>query len=111
MHAPVCKPAARRVSISTRPGSSSGGSVSGGQASVVTPPAAAARISDSSVALVLEAGLAQPRGEIDEPRNRHEALRVDGLVRLEAVGRLVERRHFSIGDEDRAFLVAPDADR
>ena len=42
---------ARRRSKSTSPGSSSGGSVSGGQARQVTPPAAAASISDSSVAL------------------------------------------------------------
>ena len=42
---------ARGLSISTRPGSSSGGSVSGGQARLVTPPATAASISDSSVAL------------------------------------------------------------
>src|SRR5258706_5392704 len=37
--------------MSTRPGSSSGGSVSGGQARLVTPPGTAASISDSSVAL------------------------------------------------------------
>src|SRR5258706_9432869 len=42
---------ARCLSISTSPGSSSGGSVSGGQTSEVTPPATAAAISLSSVAL------------------------------------------------------------
>ena len=47
---------ARYFSISTRPGSSSGGSVSGGQASAVTPPATAACISDSSEALYSKPG-------------------------------------------------------
>src|SRR5438067_91244 len=42
--------------MSTRPGSSSGGSVSGGQARHVTPPATAAFISDSSVALYSKPG-------------------------------------------------------
>jgi hypothetical protein len=42
--------------MSTRPGSSSGGSVSGGQARLVTPPATAAFISDSSVALYSKPG-------------------------------------------------------
>ncbi len=47
---------ARCLSISTNPGSSSGGSVSGGQARLVTPPAIAAAISDSSVALYSRPG-------------------------------------------------------
>ena len=47
---------ARCLSISTRPGSSSGGSVSGGHARLVTPPAIAAAISDSSVALYSKPG-------------------------------------------------------
>ncbi len=50
-HAPGSASAARCLSISTRPGSSSTGSVSGGQTRLVTPPCIAARISDSSVAL------------------------------------------------------------
>ena len=49
-------PLARCLSISTRPGSSSGGSVSGGQQRLVTPPATAAAISDSSVALYSKPG-------------------------------------------------------
>lgn len=44
-------PRARCLSISTRPGSSRAGSVSGGHDRLVTPPASAACISDSSVAL------------------------------------------------------------
>ena len=47
---------ARNLSISTRPGSSSGGSVSGGQANDVTPPTAAACISVSSVAMYSRPG-------------------------------------------------------
>jgi len=58
--------AARAVlSICTSPGSSSGGSVSGGHARLVTPPATAAAISDSSVALYSNPARAGGR-EIDE---------------------------------------------
>jgi hypothetical protein len=56
--------------------------------------------------LVLEAGLAQARREVDQPRRGDEALRVDHLVGTEAVGRLVERGDLPVGNVDRSRLVA-----
>src|SRR6185295_3012103 len=45
------------------------------------------------------------RRQVDEPGNRGEALRVERLVGLEAVGRLVERGDLAVHDEDRTDLV------
>ena len=61
---------ARRRSMSTRPGSSSGGSVSGGQARLVTPPATRGVHLGLERRLVLVARLAQPRRQVDQARAR-----------------------------------------
>ena len=75
--APGSSERARCLSISTRPGSSSGGSVSGGQARLVTPPATAASISDSSVALYSKPGSRSRAERSTEPGHDDEPRGVD----------------------------------
>jgi hypothetical protein len=76
------------VSISTKPGSSSGGSHF--------------RLERR---LVFESRLAQARGQVDEAGDRGEAARIDRLVDLESVGSIVQRGDLALRDEDRSFLV------
>ena len=75
--APGSRLRARNLSISTRPGSSSGGSVSGGQARLVTPPATAAAISDSSVALYSKPGSRSRAARSTRPGATTRPRRVD----------------------------------
>ena len=54
--------------------------MSGGQARLVTPPAAAASISDSSVAMYSKPGSRSRAREIDQPGTDDETARIDGAV-------------------------------
>ena len=73
---------ARCVSICTKPGSSSGGSVSGGHDKRVTPPATAAAISDCKVALYSKPGSRRRAQRSTSPGQTTQPLASSTLVGL-----------------------------
>ena len=85
------------LDISTSPGSSSGGSVSGGHARLVTPPATAASISDSSVALYSPGRVRAPTGR--PTRRNDQAGGVDCLFDVKIFRRGADRDNPFIGDK------------
>jgi len=85
-HARAAQVLGAKRSISTRPGSSSTGSVSGEHTSAVMPPATAACISEASRVLEFLAGLAQAVRTVDHTGRDDQALGVDGGVRAEIAG-------------------------
>jgi hypothetical protein len=80
-------------------------SVSGGQARLVTPPATAASILGFERGLVLETGLAQARGKVDESRADDLPARVDRPLRGPAGGRRAQRRHATRRDVDGRLAI------
>ena len=90
---------ARCLSISTRPGSSSGGSVSGGQARLRH----AARDRRGKLGfergLVLESRLAQTCGKVDKTGTDDATGRVDDALRPRARSRIADARDDAIVDE------------
>ena len=96
---------ARCFSISTRPGSSSGGSVSGGHARLVTPPATAASISDSSVALYSKPGSRRRADRSISPGATTRPVASIVAVGSPAGRRRADRRDLAGGDEERGHAI------
>ena len=96
---------ARCFSISTRPGSSSGGSVSGGHARHVTPPATAAFISDSSVALYSKPGSRRRADKSINPGATTRPFASSVRLALHPAGACADRRDLAGGDEQRSHAV------
>ena len=99
--APGCSFSARILSISTRPGSSSTGSVSGGQTRLVTPPATAAAISRFQHALCSWPGSRRRAARSTSPGATTQPLRIDHAVGAEAAGALADADDRAVGDVRR----------
>ena len=56
---------------------------------------------------MLGARLAEARAKIDDAGNEHQIRRIQGAIRLEAVGHRADTLHAAIGDEDILHGVDP----
>jgi hypothetical protein len=55
--------------------------------------------------LVLQTGLAQPRGQVHQSRRDHQPGGIENAIRSPSCGRAADRRHGAAGDEQRMHAV------